>query len=219
MPEGSFDQFFSRKAYEISYAAFRIAAAMRLRGLSEEITREAAEFLGATARRDYGESRKMAVALEYLLRLASDAGAIAQKTAFLALEEINRFISAFDEYSASLEPPAVSLEGIFSQAPAHLESPPPRERNKEEDLEMAEPIMRQSHGRSPEGRHAAILGVIRRQNGNCRLKDIQDALPEASERTLRYDVQDLIDQGVVERVGNGGPHMRYKARDGGVSNL
>ena len=79
-----------------------------------------------------------------------------------------------------------------------------------------------------EGRKSAILDVIR-QNGNlagrpaspklqrgeqggCRLKEIQDALPDVSERTVRYDIQSLIEQGIVERIGNGGPATYYRGR-------
>lgn len=63
-----------------------------------------------------------------------------------------------------------------------------------------------------EGRQATILERIR-QNNNCRLKDVQEALPEASERTLRYDLQNLLGQGLIERSGNGGPATFYSAKE------
>jgi hypothetical protein len=62
-----------------------------------------------------------------------------------------------------------------------------------------------------EMRQSAILGKIR-QSGYCRLKDIQEIIPESSERTLRYDLQKLIDKGSVERVGSGGPASFYRMR-------
>jgi len=36
-------------------------------------------------------------------------------------------------------------------------------------------------------------------------------LPNISERTIRYDLQTLLEQGLVERVGNAGPSVFYRA--------
>lgn len=66
-------------------------------------------------------------------------------------------------------------------------------------------------GNSAMIRQSAILGKIR-QSSYCRLKDIQDLIPNSSERTLRYDLQKLIDQGSIERVGSGGPSSFYRVR-------
>jgi hypothetical protein len=60
-------------------------------------------------------------------------------------------------------------------------------------------------------RQSAILERIK-QNNDCRLKDIQEILPNVSERTIRYDLQKLCEQGMVERVGNGGPGGYYKLK-------
>lgn len=67
-------------------------------------------------------------------------------------------------------------------------------------------------------RQSAILERLR-QNSNlpdvesgCRLKEIQDVLPQVSERTIRYDLQNLIERGEVERIGKGGPATFYKAK-------
>jgi len=65
----------------------------------------------------------------------------------------------------------------------------------------------------PAIRQSAILGRIR-QSGNesVQLKDIIAAFPDFSDRTLRYDLQRLCSQGVIERVGQGGPGTYYKLR-------
>ncbi len=60
-------------------------------------------------------------------------------------------------------------------------------------------------------RQIAILDKIR-QSGNCKLKEIQDILPDCSERTIRYDLEDLIERDLVERVGTGGPAVSYRIR-------
>ncbi|HEX4104195.1 MAG TPA: DeoR family transcriptional regulator [Candidatus Paceibacterota bacterium] len=64
---------------------------------------------------------------------------------------------------------------------------------------------------NPAMRQTAILEKIR-QSGNCRLKEIVELLPDASERTIRYDLQSLVEQNLVERVGSGGPMVFYRPR-------
>lgn len=56
----------------------------------------------------------------------------------------------------------------------------------------------------------AGFGEAGRQAG-CRMKDIIEAFPNVSERTLRYDLERLAEQGIVERVGQSGPATSYRA--------
>lgn len=60
-------------------------------------------------------------------------------------------------------------------------------------------------------RLSVILDTIR-ESGYCRLRDLQEIFPEFSERTLRYDIEKLANQGVIERVGNGGPATFYRIK-------
>ena len=60
-------------------------------------------------------------------------------------------------------------------------------------------------------RQKAIIARIR-QTGNCRVREIQEIFPELSERTIRYDLQKLVEEGSIERVGNGGPATFYRLR-------
>jgi len=46
-------------------------------------------------------------------------------------------------------------------------------------------------------RQSAIVERIR-QSGNCRLKDIREILPDTSERTLRYDLQSLLEKNLID---------------------
>ena len=64
-------------------------------------------------------------------------------------------------------------------------------------------------------RQSSIINRIKSGNGNgCRLKELTADFSDVSERTLRYDLQKLCDQGVIERMGNGGPasYYRYKTQ-------
>jgi hypothetical protein len=60
-------------------------------------------------------------------------------------------------------------------------------------------------------RQMAILDKIR-QSGSCRMRDIQEILPDSSERTIRYDLEGLIERKLIERTGNGGPSIAYRMR-------
>lgn len=60
-------------------------------------------------------------------------------------------------------------------------------------------------------RQSAIISKVKSGNGDgIKLKEITSEFPDVSERTLRYDLQRLCSQGVIERVGNGGPASHYK---------
>lgn len=54
-----------------------------------------------------------------------------------------------------------------------------------------------------------LLGVIKRLN-EFKLKDIEEAMPDLSERTIRYYLSDLINQGVIEKIGVSGRNVLYR---------
>src|SRR3990167_3943545 len=58
-----------------------------------------------------------------------------------------------------------------------------------------------------EARAAAIYTKV--QLGNVAIKDLLAEFSGVSERTLRYDLQRLVEQGKIERVGSGGPGPYY----------
>jgi len=59
-----------------------------------------------------------------------------------------------------------------------------------------------------------IIMQILTKRSLCHMKDLMGALPNISERTVRYDVQRLVDKGVIERVGTGGPNSFFRMRRG-----
>lgn len=64
---------------------------------------------------------------------------------------------------------------------------------------------------SSQDRRKMILAVVKGKQ-LCHMKDIQAVMPEISDRTLRYDIRNLMEADLLERVGTGGPHsfFRYK---------
>jgi predicted ArsR family transcriptional regulator len=58
-------------------------------------------------------------------------------------------------------------------------------------------------------RNEIIMQVLNKRT-LCHIKDLTGALPNISERTVRYDVQRLVDKGTIERVGTGGPNSFFR---------
>jgi hypothetical protein len=52
-----------------------------------------------------------------------------------------------------------------------------------------------------------------RQSGKANVKELVGQFPGVSERTLRYDLQKLCDQGVIEKIGSSGPGTSYSPKD------
>jgi len=52
-----------------------------------------------------------------------------------------------------------------------------------------------------------------RQSGKANVRDLTNQFPGVSERTLRYDLQKLCDQGAVEKIGSSGPGTSYVSKN------
>ena len=64
-----------------------------------------------------------------------------------------------------------------------------------------------------EVRQSAILDKVKQssmENG-CGLKDLVDSFPDVSDRTLRYDLEKLVNRKLIVKMGNRGPNTTYKA--------
>lgn len=67
-----------------------------------------------------------------------------------------------------------------------------------------------------ETRQMAIYELIRqfgKESGNgCRMRDLQESFSGVSERTIRYDLEKLMEMGLIERAGQSGPSTYYKVK-------
>ena len=193
-------QFILQKAYEISYAVFRVGSRISNAALKEHLERQALALLDAATVENYAWITTVSRAIEYLIKFGSDVGLIHETNAEVIISQLNSMnVSvAGPEKSATAE--AIPLDDIFSghEPLFTAKSVGASERTEDNIISSG---MRQS----------AILQRIR-QSGNCRLKEIQELFPEISERTLRYDLQSLAEQNLIERVGNGGPAVFYRVR-------
>ncbi len=60
-------------------------------------------------------------------------------------------------------------------------------------------------------RKEKMLETVRRE-GICFLRDLVAVFPNCSERTLRYDLEKLIAEGRVEKIGSSGPGTFYRSK-------
>jgi len=63
-------------------------------------------------------------------------------------------------------------------------------------------------------RQAEIVEFIRQFPNTCRMRDLNEKFSDVSERTLRNDIQTLIEEGLVERLGGrSGPNSYFEVID------
>lgn len=200
----------AKKAYEVGYALFRVAAIVPQKALAEALRQEGLHLLWNSIRDSKTEAASGVQALYYLVSFGRDTGSIHPENAELLirqLEGLSFLLAASFQDSQAVRGPA-DLSGIFAGASpaapiADLFSKPSPVKSK------ARPEI--ALGPAQKERQAMILDKIR-QSGNCRTSELQAVLPDLSERTLRYDLQRLVEQGKIER-GGAGPASWYRLRN------
>lgn len=237
-----------RRAFEVAYAIFRIAALVRKfrQEFASHLESLALELLIAGSKGRVDDARKTATSLHYLIRLGGEVGAIDHSNADIVIAELRKFDSA--KTIAESDPaiiPDSELLSIFSEDESgdlEIDSDFVNDANAElgyqstESVPLADvqiPVQERvtelvsarysakNNSATVAGfstvmqvaqdRQSKILDRIKTQ-GVCRMRDILEVLPNTSERTLRYDLQRLQEQGLIERVGASGPSVAYRAR-------
>ncbi len=218
-----------KKAYEISYAVFRIASRIGNVAFKEHLERQALSLLDAAAVENYAWVSIVSRAIEYLIRFGADVGFVHETNKEIILNELNAIAV---DVAGSLKPgmiEPVSLGDIFSgQEPlfksvSKFSGNPGSRQSAKIGNEVAlnnpaiDPAKESGNTYAvdsmlgPETRQSAILQKLR-ESGNCRMRDLQSILPDYSERTLRYDLQSLTEKNIIERIGSGGPAVYYRIR-------
>jgi len=186
-----------KKAYEISYALFRVAATLPSRHFAEVIEKESLQLLRSVLASMYAEAKENLRILNYFVSFGKDTGNIPSANGDILLRHISSFVTLIEDSGIGQIAP-VDLSDIFSS---------------ELLLPSSQKSFSEAHSSPIAGdRQTTILEKIR-QSGNCRTRDLQAAMPHVSERTLRYDLQRLVEQGKIERGGGGGPASWYRIRE------
>lgn len=186
---------YGKKAFELSYALFRIAAHSDSLPFREYLEKQALRLLEHCSEEQVSQAKNCLVFIDYLAKMGQETGSISYRNAAILQSEINELSHLLSESGKGGKVEDVSLEGIFSHNPAKRESG----KSKSESLGGTSAEL---PDKGSEFRQNIILDKIR-QSGNCRVKDLQEILPSTSERTVRYDLQELVKKGLIERGGTG----------------
>ena len=233
----TFDPAILKKSFEISYALVRTADAISPDPFARHFKHLGLEILPATA---LGSGKKALAALraiEYLVRLAGSTGVVSSRNAEVIAEETNLLVTHINAALGAPQADDFDISTVFSPQDAAYDGGGevvlPSSEMSPEDLtppvhsdvvlsseqasmvsHMQETRRKETHGDisiRARIRQSAILDRIR-QSGNCRMTDLRHVFPDVSERTLRYDLEQLVNNGLIERVGNSGPATSYRAR-------
>lgn len=214
------EQFAAKKAFEIAYAVFRISAGLPHRQFADVFEKKALSLLDAATDHDFKKTILSIDALTHFLQLGASLNLVHPTNSEIVINEARVMRKALADGAGSADVKAVDLEGIFTiQEPQLLDDVierkvtprKPISPKKEETQSLSTHREDDQLGARAKIRQSAILERIR-QSGNCRIKELQDFLPDLSDRSLRYDLQALIEQGTIERIGNG-PSTFYRVRE------
>lgn len=210
-----------KKTYEIGYAVWRIAEGSSEKAFADIFRRKAIELIGLAADNNYLKLDAALDALHAVTKFGVDVNCISIGNAAILAREIGNVKIMIQDFEVVENMTSVfsnvDISNIFSN------SEPDRDAQEVDiaDIDFAEmpEIDNRNNGNDSGGesgkkaemRQSAILEKIR-QSGNCRLSDIQAILPETSERTIRYDLESLVQRNLIERLGIGGRSTYYRAR-------
>lgn len=122
----------------------------------------------------------------------------------------------------------IDKAGDFSQSANQIGNESGKEFGNAADRRSAEPTSKSAStgaisgnekrnpAMSAEKRQTVIVEQLSHKTYST-LKDVAERLPGVSERTLRYDVQRMVDKKIVERVGGGGPHSFLRLKKGKIA--
>jgi len=218
MESGNFQQFSAKKGFEIAYALFRVSTVIPQGDFRSRLERSALAILEYSSLYDSNLlSDSLALAGKYL-HFGEEFGFVSNVHAGVIRKEIMNLSSEIAGINNPAKLPDLDIAGIFTDSTLDYGESPEVSEIPIADPEIngtvisAEDDEEIAHGSAKSAmRQSAILEKVR-QIGNCRMRDLEDLLPKVSERTLRYDLQQLVEQGLIEKVGTGGPAVFYRMR-------
>jgi len=140
----------------------------------------------------------------------------------LSLDSINKQIEILSESDHISEIGDETMVEIAKKPEKELETPERRvglKIERQAPVVAAEEVLVEDYKPNifnGETRQMAIYETIRqfgKESGNgCRMRDLQESFSGVSERTIRYDLEKLIEMGLIERAGQSGPGTYYRIK-------
>lgn len=201
--------FVNQKAKEISLALVKISVYIRRKELRSKIEDLSLVLLARVAAKDWEAALTTIDVLNMMVDFGKTIYQIEPINAKILLQELNILNSAIRQIAGLNEENGekVDISGLFSKVPAVFDN-----QIVEQDNHDTNGVNSNGNGINSTIRQSAILEKIR-QSGKVSIKDLIAEFPEVSERTLRYDLQKLCNQAMIERIGSGGPATYYILRN------
>ncbi len=221
----------------VSFYIKRGELRQRLEGLAFQLLENTAfATVEANDKPAINQVMKNIAALDTLVRMGHSIYEIEPVNATILVRELDSFNSAIRQFG-NLEQALPNLETFFATSLSTIPDKSPVEIVKVSEQSLVAASQTQSESNSSLI-GSAIISSVGNENdagngmknmairqtaivekikscppaGGCRLKDLTTEFPQVSERTLRYDLQRLAEQGIVQRIGNGGPASYYRMK-------
>lgn len=216
---------YTKKSFELAYAMMRIGESLEVGSVRSRLEIFAHQILEVFTESQYEKVPNLLESVGWFVRLWTDSGIIHRHLGEALLVELSKLKNLAEEAEKeksqvddfyTLTPPSF---GNSISVPSDDKPQPKKDRqiarNINKTLPDRLPNENNAHHYNSSSRQSAIIAFFkgRPSSGNilpvCRMKDIQESFPNVSERTLRYDLQKLVEEGVIDRVG-AGPMSAYR---------
>jgi hypothetical protein len=219
-------QAFRKKAFEIAYAVSRIADVSPNAQFAAYMRQHSFSLLESSQKLQFSALRIVIDALEYGVQIGDGSGSLGKRNTDVLMGELSKFreaIGVFEDYKAEVG--EIDIAGFFGEslntAIAEIQSlsiPEYPARAKKPSISIADKPLQDKLQDYPAKEKEEVLSSGERENqlleiigvgDEVRFRDIAEKMPQVSERTLRYDLQGLVEQGKVTRLGTG-PSISYR---------
>ncbi|HEY4475862.1 MAG TPA: DeoR family transcriptional regulator [Candidatus Paceibacterota bacterium] len=205
--------FADKKTQDIGLALIKLSVYAKRHEFRHKLENLAIQLLEDVARRDFSAIEATISVVGSLIRFGKTIYEIEPVNADMVINELGNLNAAIKEIAE------LSLPDSLDIADINVEERQLKKAAKHSKANAATPDNNPANNAAkalddnPANRQSAIIERIR-QFGNepVRLKDIIASFNGISPRTLRYDLERLCNQGVIERTGPGGPATFYKIR-------
>lgn len=212
-----FLMFIDQKSQQISLALIRVSVQVRRQDLRSRLERMAFQLLEDVSGDQFEFALNDIEIIRSLSELGRDIYQIEPINAKILLQELGILESAIRQ-DFGIGSGNFDIGDIFSKPLVIPESSPilepiltdpvPDFGSNNHQVNSTGHSNGNGNGINSTIRQSAIIDIIR-QSKKVGLKDVLVAFPDVSERTVRYDLQKLCTQGVLDRIGNGGPATYY----------
>lgn len=203
-------EFILKKTRELVNVLLRVAIVIRRSDLRSKLEKHSFDLLEAVLADDIERALAVVHILDGFIHLGRLIVSIEPLNAELLIHELSTLDSLIRQKYGYEKLP--NLQSLFSTLPNYVDNLDKADVQSVE--KMSEPSINDDYSEDNASksfmRQSAILKRIRQNEElGCRMSDLMEEFPSVSERTLRYDLGSLVDQGLVVKIGVSGPGTTY----------